>query len=108
MQNYALKKTKNKKQKINFYANKSYSTYSSFHIFIDSSMHLKPFNTCITKRFFFQYFLTTTENQNEAFYNYFNRRMNTIYHSFFQKKCILREKKLKIFPKNKFSGHQIF
>jgi len=74
------------------YANKSYTTHVSFHIFMDSSVHLKPSNTCIIESFSSQYSLTTTKNQNEAAYNYFDRRNNIVYQPFFQKKNLLREK----------------
>lgn len=83
------------------YANKSYSTHSYFHIFMDSSVHIKPFNTRLIERLFSQYFLATTKNQNEASYNYFDKRMNTIYQSFFEKMYFKREK-LNIFLKINF------
>ena len=38
------------------YANKSYSTHVSFHIFMDSLVHLKSFNTLHNRNFLFSIF----------------------------------------------------
>ena len=88
-----------------FDANKLYSTYSHFshiHSFVCASI---VFQHMHNQKILSQYFLTTIENQNEATHNYLNRRMNTKYQSFSEKMFFKREKP-KLFPKNKFLGHQ--